>query len=594
MTILRVSGFGGIIPRLGDRLLPDSNAQYSLNAQLFSGELRSWQTPLLLATFPTHPNLQDVYHYRHPNDPTLTNYYIPFDRRTDVVKAPIINDAYNRLYWTDGVKFTITTMSDVEASIPGQPVGVPQPTFGSTPVVTPAGGTSANAQTRAYTFILVSKYGEEGSPSNASTVTVSGNTDGTWTITNLNTLQTGSLNPNMVALRMYRTIVSTTSGTATYRQVAQWNFGSIPTSYSDTMTDTVLATQPALESLGWDPPPADLQGLCAGPGGMLSAFKGRTVYFSVPYFPHAWPSSYQLAIPEDIVSMGWVGTLLIIGTTGRPSIISGSSPTTLSVQNFGAVIPCLSRDGFVNNADQVFFPSLDGLFAFDSSGTNNVSNQFATRQDWLSRFNPYTTSGAIYQNRYFGFYSSQLGYSLGFDDATTGLTDLQYDGVTRMKNSAVDSSAHLIVGNKLYQWDASTVGPLVYTWRTKPFMVNKPCNMGVLQLRADFPTQVAGTPAPTPTPTTVNPEGHDINDWTINNDTVNGQGIQQQSLASDTVGVKVYADGILRWVGVVSSEAPVNLPTGYKAVKWEIELSGTLSIFSVVLAANRTELAQVP
>jgi hypothetical protein len=596
MTIIRVSGFGGIIPRLGDRLLPDSNAQYSLNAQLFSGELRSWQQPLLLATFPSHPNLADVFHYRHPNDATLTNYYIPFDRRTDVVKAPIINDAYNRLYWTDGVQFTITTMADVEAGTPGQPVGVPPPTFGSTPVVSATGGTSANAVTRVYTFILVSKYGEEGSPSNASTITQSGNSDGTWTITNLNTLVTGSLNPNITKLRMYRTITSTASSTVTYREVMEWTIGSIPSSYVDTMSETTLATQPALESLGWDVPPADLQGLCAGPGGMLSAFKGRTVYFSVPYFPHAWPSSYQLAVPEDIVSMGWLGTILVVATTGRPSIISGSSPTTLSVQNFGAVIPCLSRDGFVNNADQVFFPSLDGLIAIDSTGTNNVSNTFATRQDWLSRFNPYTTSGAIYQNRYFGFYSSQLGYSLGFDDATTGLTDLQYNGVKRMKNSAVDSSAHLIVGNKLYQWDASSAGPLVYTWRTKPFMVNKPCNMGVIQIRADFPDMpsVVSSPSPSPTPVPITPAGHDINDTMINDDIINGPGIQQQSLASDTIGVKLYADGILRWVGVISSEAPVNLPTGYKATKWEIELSGTISIFSVALAGNRTELEQIP
>lgn len=592
MTILRVSGFGGIIPRLGARLLPDSNAQYSLNAQLFSGELRSWQEPLLLATFTSHPNLADVFHYRHPNDPTLTNYYIPFDRRTDVVKAPIINDAYNRLYWTDGVKFTITTMSDVEGAVPGQPVGVPPPTFTSTPVVTPAGGTSANAVTRVYTFILVSKYGEEGSPANASTVTVSGNSDGTWTITNLNTLVTGSLNPNIIKLRMYRTISSTASSTVTYREVVEWPFASIPSSYSDTMTEITLATQPALESLGWDVPPVDLQGLCAGPGGMLTAFKGRTVYFSVPFFPHAWPAAYQIAVPEDIVAIGWLGTLLIVGTTGRPAVMSGSSPTTMSTQNFGAVVPCLSRDGFVNNADQVFFPSLDGLFAFDSSGTHNVSNTFAARKDWLDRFNPYTTSGAIYQNRYFGFYSTQLGYSLGFDDATTGLTDLQYNGVKRFKNSAVDSSAHMIVGNKLYQWDASPDGPLVYTWRTKPFLVAKPCNMGVLQVRADFPD----TPAIPNTVSTIviNPKGHDINDRDINDDIINGPGVQPQSLASDTIGVKIYADNILRWVGVVTSEEPVNLPTGFKAAKWEIELSGTLSIFSVVLGANRTELGKVP
>lgn len=591
MTILRISGFGGIIPRLGSRLLPDNAAQYALNAQLFSGELRSWSQLKLLATYASHPNLQDVFHYRHPNDPTLTNYYIPFDQRTDVVKAPIINDAYNRLYWTDGVKFTITTMADVEAGTPGQPVGLPPPTFGTTPAIATAGGTSANAVTRVYTFILVSKYGEEGPASDTSTITVSGNSDGTWTITNANTL-VAPTNPNIIKLRMYRTIASLTSNTVTYREVAEWAIGSIPSSYSDVMSETTLATQPAMQSLQWDAPPADLKGLCAGPNGMLSAFKGRTVYFSVPWFPHAWPDSYQIAVPEDIVAIGWIGSLLVIGTTGRPAVVSGTSPTSLSTQNFGEVIPCLTQDGFVCTSTAAFYPSLDGLISLSADGVVNNSNAFATRKDWLARFPPVSTSGAIYQSRYFGFYSSQLGYSLGFDDATTGLTDLQVNGVKRIKNSAVDNSAHVIIGDQLFQWDGAVDSPLVFVWRSKPFMVPKPVNMGVLQVRGDF-LAFGNAPAP-PAPPPFDPSGYAIDDKGINEGGINGLGVPQQSLASDSIGVKVYADDTLVWVGVVNSEEPVNLPSGFKAVKWEVEVSGTLSVFSVVLAGTRKELENVP
>jgi hypothetical protein len=591
MTILRISGFGGIIPRLGSRLLPDNAAQYALNAQLFSGELRSWSQLKLLATYASHPNLQDVFHYRHPNDPTLTNYYIPFDRRTDVVKAPIINDAYNRLYWTDGVAFTITTMADVEAGTPGQPVGLPPPTFGTTPAIATAGGTSANAVTRVYTFILVSKYGEEGPASDTSTITVSGNSDGTWTITNANTL-VAPTNPNIIKLRMYRTIASLTSNTVTYREVVEWDIGSVPASYSDVMSETTLATQPAMQSLQWDAPPADLKGLCAGPNGMLSAFKGRTVYFSVPWFPHAWPDSYQIAVPEDIVAIGWIGSLLVIGTTGRPAVVSGTSPTSLSTQNFGEVIPCLTQDGFVCTSTAAFYPSLDGLISLSADGVVNNSNAFATRKDWLARFPPVSTSGAIYQSRYFGFYSSQLGYSLGFDDATTGLTDLQVNGVKRIKNSAVDNSAHVIIGDQLFQWDGAVDSPLVFVWRSKPFMVPKPVNMGVLQVRGDF-FAFGNAPAP-PAPPPFDPSGYAIDDKGVNEGGINGLGVPQQSLASDSIGVKIYADDTLVWVGVVNSEEPVNLPSGFKAVKWEVEVSGTLSVFSVVLAGTRKELENVP
>lgn len=586
MTVLRVSGFGGIIPRLGKRLLPDSNAQYALNSQLFSGELRSWQAPKLLQSFVGFSNLQDVYHYRHRG--STTDFYIPFDRRTDVVKAPIVNDAFGRLYWTNGVAMYTTTMSDVEASIAPVVTGVPPPVFGTKPTVTAAGGTVALAETRVYLFILVSKYGEEGAPSNDSTITAAGNSDGTWTIGNISTV----VNPggNVTKLRMYRTI-TTASGVA-FRQVVEWPIGSVPATYADAVPVTTVAVANVLESLTWTPPPLGLQGLCAGPGGMLSAFKDNTVYFSVPFFPHAWPNEYQLALDDDIVSMAWVGTMLVVGTVGRPAVIQGTGPTALSLQKFGEVIPCVSRDALVPTSVTVFMASLDGLFSIGPDGVQNVTTPYCTRKDWLERFPPTGMSGAIYQNRYFGFYSSQLGFSLGFDDATTGLTDLQFDGIKRLKNSAVDNSAHLVIGNKLYQWDGSVGTPLVYVWRTKPFMVPKPCNFGALQLRGDF---IVGSTGPVnPVPIVIDPTGHQVNDEMINEGMINGLAADNQFVGSDTVGVKVYGDGKLRWSGAIRSEEPVRLPSGFKCAMWEVEVSGSISVNSVTLAGSFKELEQVP
>lgn len=585
MTIIRVSGFGGIVPRLGKRGLPDNTAQYALNAKLFSGELRSWQTPKLLQTFSFAP--QDVYHYRHPGE--LIDHYIPFAVRTDVVKAPIVNDAYNRLYWTNGTAMYTTTMSDVEASIPPVITGVPPPVFGTAPTVTPTGGSSTQTETRVYTFILVSKYGEEGAPSNDSTITVNGKLDATWTVNNIATLVPPG--GNITKLRMYRTVPSSSTA-GTYRQVVEWTIGSIPSSYVDNTPSTTVATNPALQSLNWTPPPLGLSGLCAGPNGMLAAFKGRTVRFSVPFYPHAWPEEYQLALGEDIVAMGWCGTMLVIGTTGRPAAVFGSTPTSLTLQKFDEVIPCLSDRSLVTSSAAVFFASLDGLIAFSPDGTNNVTNAFCTRKEWLDQFSPASMSGAIYQARYFGFYSSQLGFSLGFDDATTGMTNLQFDGITRIKNSAVDNSAHIIVGNRLLQWDGAPVDPLLYVWRTKPFLTPKPCNFGVIQIRADFIPGGSGGQTPTPPP--IVPYGYAIDDLPVNVSLINGVGTQNTSQASDTIGIKIYGDNKLRWVGVARSEDPIRLPSGFKCSQWEVELSGSLSIFSCTLAGTATELEQTP
>lgn len=583
MTVLRVSGFGGIIPRLGKRLLPDNNAQYAVNSQLYSGELRAWAMPKLLTTF-TMPAPQDVYHYRTDG----VDHYVPFDRKTDVVKAPIINDAYGRLYLTDGTGMYITTRSDIEAAIPPVLAGVPEPVFGTKPTVVASGGTPALAETRVYVFILVSKYGEEGPPSVDSTITAAGNSDGAWTIGNISTLVPPG--GNVAKLRVYRTITSAVSGVA-YRQVVEWNVGAIPASYVDNVPATTVAVAPIMQSIDWQPPPLGLSGLCAGPGGMLAAFKGSTVYFSVPFFPHAWPQTYQLAVEDDIVAMGWVGTMLVIGTTGRPAVIQGNSPTTLSLQKFQEVFPCMSARSLVSTSAAVIFASLDGLLAFSPDGVNNTTNAFAARKDWIERFSPASVSGAVYQNRYFGFYSTQLGFSLGFDDATTGLTDLQYNGVTVMKNSAVDNSAQFIVGNKLFQWDGSPDATLFYSWRTKPFMVPKPCNMGVLQVRADFPI---GQGNDTVAPPVVDPSGYAGNENAINTVPINGIGGVPTSQSSNTVSVKVYADDKLRWTGSVGSEAPIKMPSGFKGTKWEVEVSGSISVFSIVLAGTAKELEQVP
>lgn len=583
MTVLRVSGFGGIIPRLGKRLLPDNNAQYALNAQLFSGELRAWQKPLLLTSF-TMPSPQDVYHYRTNG----VDHYVPFAVKTDVVKAPIINDAYGRLYWTNGTAMYTTTRSDIEAAIAPVQTGVPIPTFGTVPTVVAAGGTPALAETRVYTAILVSKYGEEGMPGVASTITASGNSDGTWTIAHLNTIVAPG--GNITTLRLFRTITSNNTGVA-YRQVIDWPIGSVPSSYVDNVPATTLATNHAMQSIDWAMPPTGLSGLCAGPGGMLAAFSGRTVRFSVPYYPHAWPDAYQLAVVDDIVAIGWVGSMLVIGTTGRPAVVQGTGPTSLSLQQFSEVLPVLSARSFVVTSMAVLYASLDGLITISADGVSNTTQAFAARNDWLSLFSPSSISGAVYQNRYFGFYSSQLGFSLGFDDATTGLTDLQYNGVTIIKNSAVDNSAHLLIGNKLYQWDAQQLNPLLYTWRTKPFVVPKPCNMGVLQVRADFLTSA---PTSVTTPPPIVDTGFGVNEDAVDSIAINGAGGQDSSLSSDAVSVKIYGDQKLRWAGAVRSEAPIKLPSGYKATQWEIELSGNISVFSVVLAGAVSELDSVP
>jgi hypothetical protein len=75
---------------------------------------------------------------------------------------------------------------------------------------------------------------------------------------------------------------------------------------------------------------------------------------------------------------------------------------------------------------------------------------------------------------------------------------------------------------------------------------------------------------------------------------INGPATSMDAGTSQFVHVKVYGDGILRWEGDIDSERPYRLPSGYKAVKWEVEISGDVPLFSAVMATTAKELALVP
>lgn len=597
MANLRVTNFGGIIPRLGKRLLPDSNAQYALNAKLFSGELRAWWQPTTLATLPdieyeipgdpptpaTTPPV-DFYFFQYEGD----DYYSGFRFKTDVVRAPLINDAFDRVYLSDETGAYITTLPDMAALNPPIALGVPAPVITAF-TVTATGGTDALAETRVYVAILVSAYGEEGAPSGA--VLESGNADGTWTIDDLDTFSYDStLYPNITHLRLYRTITSSTG--VDYRQVIEWDIGSVPNSYVDNVAATVVASSPVLQSLAWTPPPVGLQGIVAMAGGFMAGFVGKTIYFSEPYFPHAWPEEYQQAVEDDIVALGTFGNTLVATTVGQPYGAVGTVPAAMSFMKFEAMLPCMSSRGLVSTAASVLYPSPDGLVSISEGGIGIVSKNYVTKDEWESRFATSTMRAAVHGDRYFSFYSNSLGFIIGFDDAATAFTELQRDeGVIAVHNDRFTGrTLYLTSAGKVMEWDGNFGTAMTYTWRTKPFLVPKPLNFGAIQIRGTF------NDAPNvETPVVVaDVFGYDLNGITINTVPING--LVSGALVVDapsSVVAKVYADDVLIWTGVFMSETPRRLPSGFKAVQWEIEVSGSVPLYSLVMASTMKELEQV-
>lgn len=601
---IRITLFGGIVPRLADRGLPDNAAQYALNAKLFSGELRSWNTLRSLADSSQAAGAtRKVFHYRHLGN----DRYMTFAVDADAVKAPLLNETLGRIYYTDNTGPHITTGARLEAAQPPFKLGVPPPV--GTFTVSPTGGNAVNAETRVYTVTLVSTYGEESTT--GAVVTASGNADGTWNIVGLSGLTVPAGYGNVNTLRLYRTLTS--SSGVDYRRVAEWTIGTVPGVFVDAVTATDLADNPVLESLGFDVPPADLKGLIGVAGGFLAGFTGRTVRLSVPYFPHAWPEDFSFAVEDTIVGLGTFGNTICVLTEGRPYLLIGQTPDSMGLQKMESVQPCLSKRSIVNTVSGVLYASTDGLVLIDGNSNSGVivSRNWVTKDEWLARFDPDKIMASVYQDRYFAFYSDELGFTVGFDDPVTGWTELQQEDVLSVDLDVLTGQTLVTVRDSLggpdriCEWDADTTLQLVYTWRSKPFLQTKPVNFGALQLRGTFIGDGGGIPLPPIQPMS----GYTINSLAINGGkplyggSINGAstwlmlGVVPVPVAPGSgpaIAVKVYADDALVWFGEIGSETPQRLPSGFKAVKWEIEVQGVSPLYSIAVAETMKLLEEIP
>lgn len=585
MAALRIDLFGGRIPRLAARRLPDSAAQQAMNTRLSSGELRPWWQPKVLTTLSIKP--KSVYRYLHDG----VAKFMAFTRYTYVVESALINDAFDRVYYSDADGFFITTKADYEAGNPASVVGVPPPACPQF-AVEATGGTSNTVETRVYVTTLVTKYGEESAPANLRTL--SGNADGAWRLTGLNSLVYDSATyTNVAKLRVYRTL---TSGTGVdYRMVEEFSIGAIPSSTLDSVESTVLASRPTMDTLAWSTPVEGLTGVIAMSGGFNAGFKGRTVYFSEPYYPHAWPEDYQLAVEDDIVALGTYGNTLVIATKGRVAVAVGTTPAAMSLVTDGKIAPCVSAQGLVSTSGAVLYPSYEGLVSVSDAGVQVITQAFMTRDEWM-RLGPENIKGALYENRYLGFYSSSMGFSFQFDDPATAWTDVQHPGVNGVATDGVTGRTLLLAGKDVLEWEGDTDNPMAYSWRSKPFPLPKPVNFAVLQLRAAFGEVDESRPDAYPYPDDALDDELGINTSGVNEgEAVNGPAaVATDDPSYSGVLVSLYVNRTLRWQKMVRSEAPQRLPSGYKGDEVEIEMSGSVPVFSVAIATTAKELEAVP
>lgn len=557
MGAIRITNFGGIIPRTSERLIPDNAAQIATNCRLSSGELEPYNSPALAYSSAKTGPLLTI----HRIEEGASEAWLTWPYDVDVVKAALYGTA--RWCFTGDGEPRITTLADaLSGSGNDYPhtaytLGIPKPT--AAPTVSHSGGTgSATNRYYAYTFYASWGSGEnlvefEGAVSPISALTA-GKVDGTWAISGMSSTPpnsgtvtgayasgeteftdtvdtflrageevvisgvtmavasitsskkfkvTGDYSAATTWARkaafpgtIYRRLYRSTGTTGQFQLVAE---GITTTTYNDTLTDAQIPGDELISS-DWDMPPVGLTGLFALPSGALGGFIGNKFMASEPYQPHAWPSGYALQADYPIVGAECFGTGVALLTTSQPFIIQGVEPGQMSGESWKEVLPCVSKRSIVAADGAVIYASTSGFKAVSGAGVVDWSQDFFTEKEFKA-LNPETMVSAAVERRVYVRYEQDDGttktliFNLNGDPPYLTDTHFQADEIHA---DATDAHLYFAVESKIYEVDPADGYPMSQDWQSKEIVLPRPQNLGAAQVnfrQAIDPAVAAGIEA---------------------------------------------------------------------------------------------------
>jgi hypothetical protein len=601
MPVFRLQNFGGMIPAIDERLLPENQAALSQNTWLVSGAVEGFRIPTAVYTLANETTKRV---YRIPQNSfdrssIPDSYWMEFDHPyTDVISSPSVGDSFERFYWASPATMPrYNTKARIIAGDPDFILGIPAPTVA--PAISIAGGV-APTETRAYVYTWVSAYGEEGPPSPPTLG--SGNASGTWTIT-VSAPGGAATDRNITKVRIYRTVTGT-SGSTTYFFLTEMNVSSA--SFADTSVSSLVAANNILRSTFYEPPPLDLQGMTTMPNGMVAGWRKNEVWFAEPYRPHAWPSPYTLAVEGEIIGLGVVGQTLIACTTGSPYAISGVNPAAMSVSRMSFFEACLSRGSILSSPFGVVYASPNGLVIANPGLAQVATRGIFSKSDWLDPDQVAAVSrqrGSLVNGAYYAWGSRIAGCFQEDVFENTAFTQFDYEGAydglyldinnprvsyvrlvsdTPTENCFMDNwtGETLLIRDGQVLWmdiDPARVKS-EYLWRSKNFEMPNKRNLEAIRVHINESDPVA---------TPMTSEWYDTKSW---DDT----GFWYDTEVTVFGKVRVYADGRLVFARDIHASGEfMRLPSGFKATYWQIEIEARAPLKTIEIATTAKELALV-
>ena len=510
----------------------------------------------------------------------------------------------------------------------GPPATAPAITRGQPDLQMFADLTTKNSyEARSYVYTYVSAYGEESPPSPYTLV--NGWSNGTWSV-GVFSPPTGDLGTtrNLAVIRIYRTVTGT-SGSTVYFFVADISLGSsdpdainfvatdVPAclppaaTYVDTQTDAVVALNLQMPSTNYFPPPDNLQGIVVLPNGMYVGWVDNQLWFSEPYYPHAWPPGTVYTTDFPIVGVGITAGSLVACTQANSWVFTGTTPTQMSQVKTAPPEPCTSRGSILSTDIGVFYISPNGLIQVTSGGTSsNATQLWITRERWAQLVPQKYTRTIPLASTYFCYGSAQngdtsvaqQGFNVELDTDNTSFSIWPQPGGHRVGFNQLAApiaapveglfldpwtAYGLIIQNgAIYYWDFTDPQPVMmpYDWTSKTYQSNTKKNYAAMRCFFQVP---AGTPTP------------GIRNTAIPTDpSWNALGANQYAI------IKVYADiqqegantgqfTLVTCREVQRSGELLRIAGGFKAENWAFEVLGRVPISNIQIATSVKELGNV-
>jgi hypothetical protein len=522
--------FKGTSPQVAPHLLPEGGATVAKNCDLGYGDIRPLKGMSPGESVGLSGSIKSLYRY-------LDEFWFTALMDTDVVRGPIPDDTSGRVYYTVENSTPAFTFAEVATSGSIYPavsyrIGVPAPSV--PPIATIHGGEAsedmADERDRVYVYTFSNRFGEESAPSSASSiVTVSGTQ--TVSVAGMEAPPSGYY----VEFR-YKNIYRTDEN-GTYRYVS--SVDAAESSFVDSVDDAALGGE--LISTDWNMPREDMQGLTFLSGGTLVGFSGKTVCFSVPNQPHAWPVAGEYVVHDDIVALGTFGSSVFVATTSYPVILTGPQYDAMNVERLEISQACTHKRGMVDAGSALLYPSPDGLVMVGSSSAQILTEKLVDRFQWQAMMDGFRF-GAYYDNRYIGF-TDTGGFIVDLSDGTIVDHDMvAYGGYLHEKTGELFLTKDN--DNTIYKWNDGEV--TAYEWKSGELLLPQPANFGFLQVVAE----------------------------------------------SYPVTVDVYTEDSLLLTATIENQRAVRLPGGFRARKWQIGFRGTSRIMAAHIAQSGAELKQ--